>query len=80
FQVKLPSFDIDDNLRVESRFGDATRSTSATWQNGGDLLSSPLPDRSIQEDESLTDDVQSTETDIPLSNNKNDIIININDN
>ncbi|CAF5070513.1 unnamed protein product, partial [Rotaria magnacalcarata] len=39
-----------------------------------------LPDRSIQEDESLTDDVQSTETDIPLSNNKNDIIININDN
>ncbi|CAM4780016.1 unnamed protein product [Rotaria magnacalcarata] len=80
FQVKLPSFDIDDNLRVESRFGDATRSTSATWQNGGDLLSSSLPDRSIQEDESLTDDVQSTETDIPLSNNKNDIIININDN
>ncbi|CAF3412379.1 unnamed protein product [Rotaria socialis] len=80
FQVKLPSFDIDDNLRVESRFGDATRSTSATWQSGGDLLSSSLSDRSIQEDESLTDDVQSAETDIPSSNNKNDIIININDN
>ena len=36
FQVKLPKFDIDDSLRVESRFGDTTRSTSATWQNEGD--------------------------------------------
>ena len=33
FQVKLPIFDVDDSLRVESRFGDITRSTGATWQN-----------------------------------------------
>ena len=33
FQVQLPNFDIDDRLRVESRFGDVTRCTSATWQN-----------------------------------------------
>ena len=32
FQVQLPTFDIDDRLRVESRFGDVTRCTSATWQ------------------------------------------------
>jgi hypothetical protein len=78
FQVKLPIFDIDDNLRVESRFGDATRSTSATWQNADDIPSSTLPDRPIQEDE-LLNNVQSTETDLPFSNNKNDVIINMND-
>ncbi len=33
FQVKLPTFDIDDTLRVESCFGDITRSTSAIWQS-----------------------------------------------
>jgi hypothetical protein len=33
FQVKLPPFIIDDNLRVESNFGDSKRSTSAAWQN-----------------------------------------------
>jgi hypothetical protein len=33
FQVKLPKFDIDDNLRVDSCFGDNTRSTSAIWNN-----------------------------------------------
>ena len=33
FQVKLPKFDIDDTLRVESTFGDITRSTSVTWQD-----------------------------------------------
>jgi hypothetical protein len=32
FQVKLPTFDIDDNLRVESCFGDIARSTSAICQ------------------------------------------------
>jgi hypothetical protein len=78
FQVKLPTFDIDDNLRVESRFGDITRSTSATWQNGGDIPSSLPTDRRIQEDESMNN-VQSTETDVPLSNNNNDVISNMND-
>ncbi|CAF0760369.1 unnamed protein product [Rotaria sp. Silwood1] len=78
FQVKLPKFDIDDNLRVESRFGDVTRSTSATWQNGGDILSPLSNDQSIQEDESFTN-VQSTETDASLGNNNNDKIINTND-
>lgn len=43
FQVKLPSFDIDDNLRVESRFGDVTRCTSATWQNGNESSFSEEP-------------------------------------
>ncbi|UJR10434.1 hypothetical protein I4U23_014638 [Adineta vaga] len=33
FQVKLPTFIIDETLRVESRFGDTTRSTNATWLN-----------------------------------------------
>ncbi len=33
FQVKLPKFDIDDTLKVESCFGDSIRSTSALWQN-----------------------------------------------
>ena len=33
FQVKLPTFSIDEKLRVESHFGDMTRRTSATWQN-----------------------------------------------
>lgn len=33
FQVKLPKFHIDDNLRVESCFGDNTRSTNALWQD-----------------------------------------------
>ncbi|CAF0922056.1 unnamed protein product [Rotaria sordida] len=78
FQVKLPKFDIDDSLRVESRFGDATRSTSATWQNGGDILSPSSIDRPIQEDESFID-VQSTETDASLDNNNNDKIIHTND-
>ncbi|CAF2534207.1 unnamed protein product [Rotaria sp. Silwood2] len=78
FQVKLPKFDIDDNLRVESRFGDVTRSTSATWQNGGDILSPLSNAQSIQEDESFTN-VQSTETDASLGNNNNDKIINTND-
>jgi len=32
FQVKLPTFDIDDTLRFESCFGDIARSTSAIWQ------------------------------------------------
>lgn len=33
-QIKLPKFDIDhDNLRVESSFGNTTRSTSAIWQD-----------------------------------------------
>ncbi|CAF0819757.1 unnamed protein product [Didymodactylos carnosus] len=36
FEVKLPVFDIDDTLRVESSFGDSTRTTSATWNNGGE--------------------------------------------
>ncbi|CAF1143784.1 unnamed protein product [Didymodactylos carnosus] len=35
FEVKLPKFDIDDTLRVESSFGDSTRTTSATWNNCG---------------------------------------------
>jgi predicted O-linked N-acetylglucosamine transferase (SPINDLY family) len=78
FQVKLPIFDIDDSLRVESRFGDVTRSTSATWQNGCDTTSSSPTDIPIQEDKS-SNNVQSSETDIPLSNNNNDVIINTND-
>jgi hypothetical protein len=78
FQVKLPIFDIDDSLRVESRFGDITRSTSATWQNGGNTTSSSSTDRPTQEDKS-SNNVQSTETDVPLSNNNNDVIINTND-
>jgi hypothetical protein len=44
FQVKLPTFIIDDNLRVESSFGDITRSTSATWQNDDDDIPSSEPD------------------------------------
>jgi hypothetical protein len=78
FQVKLPTFDIDDSLRVESRFGDVTRSTSATWQNGTDTPPSTLTDRPIQADEILND-VQSTETEVLLNNNNNDVIINKND-
>lgn len=79
FQVKLPIFDIDDSLRVESRFGDITRSTSATWQNGGDIPStSPPTNAPIQEDK-LLNNVQSTETDVSLSNNSNDVMINTND-
>jgi hypothetical protein len=82
FQVKLPTFDIDDSLRVESRFGDVTRSTSATWQNEDDIplssSSSTPTDRPTQEDK-LLNNVQSTETDVPLSNNNNDVIINTND-
>ena len=62
FQVKLPSFDIDDSLRVESRFGDVTRSTSATWQNGTDGSIS-------EEDEESVKNVQTTETDVPSNNN-----------
>jgi hypothetical protein len=78
FQVKLPIFDIDDSLRVESRFGDVTRSTSATWQNGKDLSSPLFTERSIQDDESVKN-AQSTETDVSLSNNNSDAIINTND-
>lgn len=89
FQVKLPIFDIDDNLRVESRFGDITRSTCATWQNGTDLQSTSsapsLSHHPIEEeeddDESLNNDIQSTETDVSYSNNhNNDIIVNVDDN
>lgn len=72
FQVKLPTFDIDDNLRVESRFGDVTRSTSATWQNGCDTLSSSVSDHSLEDDDSLNH-VQSTETDTSLNHNTNDV-------
>jgi hypothetical protein len=78
FQVKLPTFDIDDALRVESRFGDVTRTTSATWQNGGDIPSSPLTDRPLQEEE-LLGNGQSTETDVPLTNNNNDVMDKTND-
>ena len=72
FQVKLPLFDIDDSLRVESRFGDVTRCTSATWQNGVEISSPLLPNELIEEKESITH-VQSTETDVPLNNNNNDV-------
>lgn len=82
FQVKLPTFDIDDSLRVESRFGDITRSTSATWQNGGNIPppSSSPNNEPIQEDQ-LLNNVQSTETDVSLNNNdnNNDVIIDTND-
>lgn len=61
FQVKLPSFDIDDNLRVESRFGDVTRSTSATWQNADD--------GPVLEDEQSVDNVQTTEAEVSSQNN-----------
>ncbi|CAF0942447.1 unnamed protein product [Adineta ricciae] len=51
FQVKLPTFSIDEKLRVESHFGDMTRSTSATWQNdefiytaSNELIDSSTPD------------------------------------
>ncbi|CAF1176072.1 unnamed protein product [Rotaria sordida] len=33
FQVKLPTFDINDNLIIESHFGDHIRSTNTTLQN-----------------------------------------------
>jgi hypothetical protein len=82
FQVKLPNFDIDDSLRVESRFGDITRTTSATWQNGDNLSSSLLTEKPIQDDE-LVKNVQSLETDVLSNNNNNnnddDVIINMND-
>ncbi|CAF1679206.1 unnamed protein product [Adineta ricciae] len=45
FQVRLPTFYIDDSLRVESRFGDVTRSTSATWKNDDNLPTSPSTER-----------------------------------
>ena len=69
FQVKLPTFDIDDRLRVESRFGDVSRSTSATWQNVDDTSSSSLIEEPLN-------NVQPIETDAPLNN---DVIINTND-
>ena len=83
FQVKLPTFDIDDSLRVESRFGDVTRSTSATWQKGDDRPSSSSNDIPIQQDK-LLNNVQSTEADVSLNNNNNnndksDVINNTND-
>jgi hypothetical protein len=80
FQVKLPIFDIDDSLRVESRFGDVTRSTSATWQNGNNMSSSLLNEESLIQDDELVKNVQTSETDVPLSDdNNNDVIINMND-
>jgi hypothetical protein len=78
FQVKLPTFDIDDRLRVESCFGDVTRSTSATWQNANGIPFSLPNDGSTQDNESFNN-VQSTETDLPLNNNDNDVIINMKD-
>jgi len=41
-QVKLPTFNIDDTLRVESCFGDITRNTSAIWQNEDFINDIPL--------------------------------------
>ena len=78
FQVKLPTFDIDDSLRVESRFGDATRSTSATWQHEDNILSSSLTDRLIQDD-ILLNNIQATKIDALLNNKKCDVIFNMND-
>ncbi|CAF1121318.1 unnamed protein product [Adineta steineri] len=66
FQVRLPTFYIDDNLRVESRFGDVTRSTSATWKNESTIPSSSFTDRSTQGDEPSIN-AQSTQTDMPSS-------------
>ncbi|UJR35504.1 hypothetical protein I4U23_028258 [Adineta vaga] len=45
FQVKLPIFYIDDSLRVETRFGDVSRSTSATWKNDDTMPTSLSKDR-----------------------------------
>ncbi|CAF0833207.1 unnamed protein product [Adineta steineri] len=45
FQVKLPTFLIDETLRVESCFNDITRSTSATWHND-DYIADTLPTKS----------------------------------
>ena len=68
FQVQLPRFDIDDTLRVESRFGDVTRCTSATWQNDEDRSFSP-PHDGPSRDEIPMNNVQSTETDVPSPRN-----------
>lgn len=68
FQVKLPSFDIDDSLRVESRFGDITRSTSATWQNVNETSFSEEPNQ----DDELTKNVQ--ENDILSNHSTNEEI------
>ena len=77
FQVKLPPFDIDDRLRVESRFGDVTRCTSATWQNGVDTSSSSS---SFTNDSMHKDDFQhhsqSNENHVASSNNNDDVINN----
>lgn len=84
FQVKLPPFDIDDRLRVESRFGDVTRCTSATWQNGVDTSSSSsLTNDSVQGDD-FRHNSQSNENHVPLSHNNDDdgdddVINNTND-
>lgn len=71
FQVQLPKFDIDDSLRVESRFGDVTRCTSATWQNNEDRTFSSPHDRPGQ-DEIPISNVQSTETDGQSTKSENE--------
>jgi hypothetical protein len=45
FQVKLPTFVIDDTLTIESRSGNMTRSTTAAWQNE-DFINSTLSTKS----------------------------------
>ena len=78
FQVQLPKFDIDDTLRVESRFGDVTRCTSATWQNGNEKVWSSATDMPIQDELSINN-VQSSETEVSQVDNTDDVINNTND-
>jgi hypothetical protein len=72
FQVQLPKFDIDDTLRVESRFGDVTRCTSATWQNEEDRSFSSPNDSPPRQQEIPINIVQSTETDGPSMRSDNE--------
>lgn len=60
FQVQLPDFDIDDRLRVESRFGDVTRCTSATWQHEGTTSMNSNTENSVHHDLQRNDNNKET--------------------
>ena len=60
FQVQLPDFDIDDRLRVESRFGDVTRCTSATWQHEGTTSMNLNTENSVHHDLQTNDNNKET--------------------
>jgi len=57
FRIQLPKFEIDDKLRVESSFGENTRSTSVIWQdesiNNDDQHDSTYSSASSQDDLTL---------------------------